>query len=133
MDDAQFIKQLLFGLRLRNSAESTEESYVKNLRHFFAFLGKDPLSAKPEDVQRFQVHLLDRGLAPRTINSMVAAPKFFYLEALHCDWPKDFLPWVRVKRKLPKVLTQEEILRIIQETNVFKMRVLFIAKFRLID
>jgi len=99
------------------------------LRHFFAFLGKDPLSAKPEDVQRFQVHLLDRGLAPRTINSMVAAPKFFYLEALRYDWPKDFMPWVRVKRKLPKILTQEVILRIIQETNVFKMLVLFMTAY----
>jgi integrase/recombinase XerD len=127
MDDAQLIEQLLFSLKLRSKAQTTQEAYVKHLKNFFAYLGKDPLSATHEDLQKYQVHLLERGLAPRTINQMVASPKFFYLETLRRDWPQGFLPWVKVKRRLPKILTHDEILRVIQETTVFKMRVLFLT------
>jgi integrase/recombinase XerD len=125
----ELIEKLIFSLKLRNAPRATLEAYTRNLRKFFDFLRKDPLTATQEDIQKFQVHLLERGLAPRTVNSAVAAPKYFYLETLERPWPKDFMPWVRVKRKLPKILTQEEIASLIKTTEDLKMRVIFMTAY----
>ena len=127
MDD--LFSQFLFSLKLRNSGKVTCETYVRNLKCFFDFIGGDPLTATPEDVQRFQVHLIERGLAPRTINTTISAAKFFYLETLNRGWPKDFMPWVRVRRKLPKILSQGEICDLIKATSVFKVRVIFMTMY----
>lgn len=125
----ELFDQLLFSLKLRNSSENTCQSYVRNLKYFFDFLGGDPLAATMQDLQRFQVHLLERGLAPRTINTTISAAKFFYLETLNRGWPKDFMPWVRIRRKLPSILSQDEICALIKATSVFKVRVIFMTMY----
>lgn len=121
--------QFIFSLKLHDRAVTTRESYVRYLRYFAEFIDKDLLLATQFDIQRYQVHLLERKLAPRTINGNLAAVKFFYLETLKRDWPRDFIPWVRVKRKLPKILVQEEICALIKATSVFKVRVIFMTMY----
>ena len=127
----ELIQQFVFSLKLHSRAKTTIESYVRYLGYFAEFVGKDLLLATPFDVQTFQVHLLERKLAPRTINGTIAAVKFFYIETLKRDWPSNFMPWVPVKRKLPKILTQEEICSLIKATSVFKTRVIFMTTYAL--
>jgi site-specific recombinase XerD len=123
------IQQFVFSLKLHGRSEMTRESYVRYLRYFAEFIGRDLTTASQLDVERYQVHLLDRKLAPRTINGIMAGVKFFYFETLKRDWPRDFIPWVRVKRKVPTILSQKEVGLLINATSVFKLRVIFMTMY----
>ena len=77
MDD--LLAQFIFKLKVHNRAESTRQQYLVHLKGFFEFLKvADPTEATVVDLQKFQVHLIDQKLDPRTINGKLAAVKFFY-------------------------------------------------------
>lgn len=115
----------LFSLKTRNLAESTQEAYWQDLLLFFDHCGKDPRTIVIEDIRQYQVHLVERKLAPRTINRRVAAVKNFYCLTLNRLWSKDAVPWLRQKRTLPAILSIDEVVRVINVTPNIKQRTLF--------
>jgi integrase/recombinase XerD len=115
----------LFGLKTRNLAASTQEAYWQDLLLFFDHYGRDPRTIVLEDIRQYQVHLVDRKLSPRTINRRVAAVKNFYCLSLNRPWSKDMVPWLRQKRRLPAILSIEEVVRTFNVTRNVKQRTLF--------
>ncbi len=126
MED-DLLNKFLFSLKEHARAELTCEQYICNLKLFFKFLGRDPLTATLDDIRRYQVHLVDRKLAPRTINGKIGAVKFFYTKTLRQQWPIGSVPWVKVKRKLPIVLSPEEVSAAIRNTPDLKQQTMLMA------
>lgn len=83
------------------------------MRRFAAYLGRSPESATTEDLRNFQLHLVDQGSSPVTLNAIITGLKFF------CDITLDRpdlmakMQPVRVPRTLPVVLSREEVARLI--------------------
>src|SRR4051812_45518460 len=113
----ELLDQFEFSLRVEGRAVLTRHQYIYSLKAFFNFLAKDPKEATIHDLQRYQVFLIDQKLNPRTVNGKLAAVKYFYLRTLAKDWPADCIPWIKVTRRLPNILSPEEVASIIQSTR----------------
>src|SRR5690349_3180003 len=64
-------------MSVRKFGEKTQNDYIRHVKTFSTFLGRSPVRATPEDLRRFQVHQSKEGAQPPTINSSVAALRFF--------------------------------------------------------
>ena len=102
-------ERMIEDMTVRGFNEKTRHDYVRNVRTFSAFLGRSPDTATAEDLRRFQLHQTETGMQPPSVNSAVSALRFFFTVTL--DRPD--LAWrltvVRQPRKLPAVLSTEEV------------------------
>jgi site-specific recombinase XerD len=81
---------------------------------FAAFIGRSPDTATAEDLRRFQLHQTQTGMLPPSINSAVAALRFFFTVTLDRPDLGRRLTVVREPRRLPAVLSDEEVTRLLQ-------------------
>ena len=83
------------------------------MRQLAAFLGRSPDTATVEDLRRFQLHLVDQGTSPITLNATITGLKFFFEVTLDRGELMAKMQPVRVPRTLPVVLSREEVARLI--------------------
>jgi integrase/recombinase XerD len=107
-------RRMIEDMTVRNFVEKTRNDYIRHVRTFTAFLGRSPDQAIPEDLRRFQLHQTQTGVRPPSINGSVAALRFFFTVTL--DRPKmaRHLTFVREPRKMPSVLSPEEVARLLE-------------------
>jgi hypothetical protein len=101
-------------IRVRGFSEKTRNDYIRNVRAFAAFIGRSPDTATAEDLRRFQHHQAQTGVRPPSINSAVAALRFFFTVTLDRPDLARRLTVVREPRRLPAVLSVEEITLLLQ-------------------
>lgn len=106
-------QRMIEDMSLRKFSEKARKDYIRHVRTFAAFLGRSPDSATPDDLRRFQLHQSQSGVQPPTINSSVAAPRFFF--NVTADRPElaRYLSVAPRARKLPVVLSEEEVARLL--------------------
>ena len=107
-------QRMLEDMAMRGLREETQRDYVRFVRSFAAFLRRSPDTATAEDVRRFQVHQAESGMQPPTINSSVSALRFFFTVTLDRPGLSRRLVLVRYPRKLPNVLSVEEVGRLLE-------------------
>ena len=83
------------------------------MRKLAAFLKASPNTATAEDLRRFQMHLVDEGASPITLNATIAGLKFFFDVTLDRGELMGRMQPVHVPRTLPVVLSREEVSRLI--------------------
>jgi integrase/recombinase XerD len=101
--------RMLDDMRMRKFAEHTQEGYIRAVRKLAAFLGRSPDTATTEELRRFQLHLVDAGTGPVTINATITGLKFFFDVTLGRPEVMAKMQHVRVPRKLPVILSPEEV------------------------
>jgi len=108
-------QRLLEELQRRNYAPDTTRGYILAVKQFAEYFGKSPDRLGPEQVRRFQLHLLnEKRLSAGTVKNRMSALRFFYRKALkRRDLTFDDLPFPRIPVKLPTVLSREEVTRLI--------------------
>lgn len=106
-------QRMLEDMRMRTMAEHTQAGYIRAVVKLAAFLGRSPDTATIEDLRRFQLHLVDAGTGPVTINATITGLKFFFGITLGQPDLMAKMPYVRVPRKLPVILSPEEVGRLI--------------------
>jgi integrase/recombinase XerD len=106
-------------LQRRNYSEATIRGYVLAIKQFADYFGKPPDRLGATHIQRFQWYLLqERKLAPDTVEIRMSALRFFFKKMLkRRDIHFDDLPFPKTPRKLPTVLSREEVRRMIDETT----------------
>jgi site-specific recombinase XerD len=85
-----------------------------------AFLGRSPDTATVEDLRRFQLHLVDEGTSPTTLNTTITGLKFFFDVTLDRAELMAKMRPVHVPRTLPVVLSRDEVARLIAATGNLK-------------
>jgi site-specific recombinase XerD len=107
---------MLEELQRRNYATETIRSYVLSIKQFAEHFGKSPEKMGAEEVRRFQLYLLkEKKLAPGTVEIRMSALRFLYKKTLkRRDLAYDDLIFPKTPRKLPLVLSQEEVKRLIE-------------------
>src|SRR6201997_1353329 len=107
-------QRMLEDMAMRGLREDTRRDYVRFVRSFAAFLKRPPDTATSEDIRRFQVHQAESGVQPQSINCSVSALRFFFTVTLdRPDLSRRFI-LVRYPRKLPTVLSVEEVGRLLE-------------------
>jgi len=105
---------MLDDMAMRGLREETQRDYIRFVRSFAAFLGRSPDTATAEDVRRFQVHQAETGVQPPTVNGSVSALRFLFTVTLDRPDLSRRLVLVRQPRKLPAVLSVEEVGRLLE-------------------
>ena len=113
-------QRMLEDMRLRKLAPKTQEAYVRAVKRFAQFLGNSPDTATVEDLRRFQLHLVDQGTSPITLNATITALKFFFDVTVDRRELVTKMHPVRVPHKLPVVLSREEVGRLIAASENLK-------------
>src|SRR4051794_15964474 len=106
--------RMIEDMRVRGFSEKTRNDYIRNVRAFAAFIGRSPDTATAEDLRRFQHHQAQTGVRPPSINSAVAALRFFFTVTLDRPDLARRLTVVREPRRLPAVLSVEEVTLLLQ-------------------
>ena len=102
-------RRMLDDMAMRGLREETQRDYIRFVRSFAAFLGRSPDTATAEDVRRFQIHQAETGVQPPTVNGSVSALRFLFTVTLDRPDLSRRLVLVRQPRKLPAVLSVEEV------------------------
>src|SRR5438270_6546815 len=107
---------MLEELQRRNYTADTIRGYIHAVREFAEYFGRSPDLMGAEEVREFQLHMIqDKRLALGTVALRMGALRFLYSKTLHRrDIDIDDLPLVRAPKKLPVVLSQEEVVRLIE-------------------
>jgi integrase/recombinase XerD len=115
-------QRLIDDMTLRGFGAKTQHDYIRIVSRFAAFLGRSPASATAEDIRRFQLEQRERGMAAPAMNSHVAGLRFFFTTTL--DRPDLSRKLIRISypRKLPTVLSPEEVARLLAATTCVKHR-----------
>ena len=71
-------QRMLEDMRIRKLEPRTQEAYVRAVRKLAAFLHRPPDTATVEDLRNFQLHLVDSGTSPITLNATLTGLRFFF-------------------------------------------------------
>jgi integrase/recombinase XerD len=106
--------RMIEDMTVRGFTEETHSNYIREVRAFAAFIRRPPDTATAEDLRRFQLHQRQSGMQPPSINSSVSALRFFFSVTLDRPDLARRLAVVRQPRRLPAVLSVEEIALLLQ-------------------
>jgi len=107
-------RRMIEDMTIRKFAPRTQEAYIRTVKNFSAFLGASPAKASFEDLRRYQLHLVSSGAAAPTINRTLTALRFLFMVTLRKPDVVMHLPFMRKPRKLPVVLSPEEVCRFLE-------------------
>jgi integrase/recombinase XerD len=115
-------QRMIEDMTVRGFSAKTQHDYLRVVTHFAAFLGRSPINATAEDVRRFQVEQREAGMPAPAMNSHVAALRFFFTTTV--DRPDLSRRLIRTPypRKLPTVLSPDEVARLLAATTCIKHR-----------
>jgi len=71
-------QRMLDDMRMRKLESKTQEAYIRAVRKLAAHLKRSPETATVEDLRNFQLHLVDTGTSPSTLNATLTGLKFFF-------------------------------------------------------
>jgi integrase/recombinase XerD len=113
-------QRMIDDMRMRKLCDKTQAGYIRAVRHLAGFLGRSPDTATVEDLRRFQLHLVDTGTSPITLNATITGLKFFFDVTLGHSELMAKMQAVRVPRTLPVVLNRDEVARLISAAPSLK-------------
>jgi len=102
-------QRMLEDMRLRKLAPHTQDGYIRSVRRLAAYLRRAPDTATIEELRNFQLHLVDQGTSPITLNATITGLKFFFDVTLDRAELMAKMKPVFVPRTLPVVLSREEV------------------------
>jgi integrase/recombinase XerD len=115
-------RRMIEDMTIRKFAPKTQHDYVQRVKEFAAFLGRSPDTAKTEDVRRFRLHLASSGAGTPKINATVSALRFLFKVTLdRADLAKP-LSFMHEPRKVPVVLSREEVARFLEAAPGIKYK-----------
>ena len=119
-------KMMLEELQRRNYSAITTRNYLRVVTEFAKYFGEPPDRLGLNELRTYQAYLLpERKLTPGTVVNQVAALRFFFVKTLKRYQFRDFLPYPQDRRRLPTVLSREEVSHLINAAgNLFRRTLL---------
>lgn len=116
-------QRMIEDMRMRKFSPKTQTGYIRAVRQLAGFLGASPDTATDEDLRRYQLHLVDQGTSPVSLNAAITGLRFFFEVTLGRAEVMAKMRPVRTPRKLPVVLSREEVARLIAAAENVKYQV----------
>jgi site-specific recombinase XerD len=113
-------------MQVRNLSPHTRRSYLQQVAQFARHFGKSPDLLGLDDIRAYQLHLtLDKNLSASSILVAVAAIRFLFKVTLKRDWNiDDAIPTCRKPKKLPVIMSPDEVNRFLVAVENLKHRVI---------
>ena len=110
---------------LRNLKPGTIRTYQNNVRDFLKFINKHPDELTCEDAKDFLLYLKNKGDKASTLNNKNGALVFFYKRVLGKLWDDNLVPRAINDYAIPRVLTRDEIEKLLDATPNLKYKAMF--------
>jgi integrase/recombinase XerD len=115
-------RRMIEDMTIRKFAAKTQHDYLQRVKNFAAYLGRSPDTASSEDVRRYQLHLTASGVGVPTVNQTISTLRFFFKITLGRPDLVERTAFVREPRKLPVVLSPEEVVRLLDAAPALKYK-----------
>ena len=106
-------RRMIEDMTIRTLGPKTQAGYIRGVKSFAAFLGHSPDRASVEDIRRYQLSLASSGLGIPSVNAAMTALRFFFKVTLRRGDVTDDIVFAREPRRLPVVLSPEEVARLL--------------------
>ncbi len=114
MNTQDFLKKLETELKIRGFSINTVKAYLFHNNKFLDFIKKNPEEISEDNIKEYLAHLIERPLSNRTVALARASITFFYNEILNQNFR---IKSPKIPKKLPVVLTKEEVKSLIENTK----------------
>lgn len=104
-------QRMIDDLRIRNRSPRTIKTYVSHVARFAMHFRRSPEFLGPEEIRAYQLHLIDRRVSYSLFNQAVCAIIFLYRVTLKAPFTVEWVAYARNPRKLPVVLSRDEVLK----------------------
>ncbi len=117
------LRQRMFeDMTMRKLSPMTQTAPIRAVKNFTRFVGRSPDTASAEDLRRYQLHLVEQGISSGSLNATITGLKFFFATTLERPEAMVKMSHVYEPRKLPLVLSLEEVTRLLQAAGGPKYR-----------
>lgn len=113
-------QRMIEDMRMRKLEQKTQDAYIRAVRKLTAFLKRSPDTATVEDLRNFQLHLVDAGTSPITLNATLTGLKFFFDITLGRGELMARMQPVKLPRTVPVVLSMQEAASLIAAARNIK-------------
>jgi len=121
----QLRQRMLEELQRRNYSADTARLYIRHVAKFAQHFHRSPDQLGAEHIRQYQLFLIqEKKLAWSSYNQIIAALRFFYTKTLKRAFLLQDIPFPRMGQKLPLILSQEEVARILTAPPHLKSRAL---------
>ena len=121
----RFRQMMLEELERRNYSEGTIRCYLRAVTDFARYFHRSPDQLRPEHVRQYQAYLFrERKLQATSVTQRLAALRFFFLKTLKKRWGMEETPYPKKVRRLPTILSQEEVARLVDSAPTPFYRIL---------
>jgi site-specific recombinase XerD len=119
---------MLEELERRNYSESTKRAYVQTIEDLARYFKRPPDQLEPAHIRQYQAYLFrDRKLSPNTVNQRTGALRFFFITVLRRSWSIADTPYPKRNFRLPKVLSQQQVAKLIESATTPFYRIILMA------
>jgi integrase/recombinase XerD len=124
----QLRTKMLEELQRRNYSHRTARTYVRIVRDFAEHFHQPPDKLGPEQIRQYQAHLFQtKKLTPATVSQYVSALRFLFIKTLRRHFLAEFIPFPKSRKRLPTVLSPEEVTRLIDSARNLYHRTLLMT------
>jgi site-specific recombinase XerD len=120
-------QRMIEDMRMRRLEPRTQEGYIRAVRKLTIFLKRSPDTATVEDLRNFQLHLVDTGTSPITLNATLTGLKFFFDITLGRGELMARMQPVKLPRTVPVVLSMKEAAALIAAARNIKHQAASVA------
>jgi integrase/recombinase XerD len=110
-------QRMIDDMALRKLSLQTQAAYLRAVKNFTRFLKRAPDTASAEDLRQYQLHLVEQGISSGNLNATITGLKFFFETTLEHPETMTKMSHVYEPRKLPVILSLEEVTRLLQSAG----------------
>lgn len=123
-------QRMLEDMGIRNLAENTQSAYLQQVAAYSRYFGRSPDQLGPEEIRTYQLYLMEvRALTPSSICVATGALRFLYKVTLKRTWAVEEIPMPKRPRKLPEILSPEEVMHFLNAITNHKHRAILMTAY----
>ena len=108
-------QRMIEDMQVRNLSARTIDCYVRQVALFARYFNRSPALLGLDEIRTYQLHLVhERKLSWSSFNQAVCALHFLYIKTLGKDWNIEYIPFAKRPKKLPLVLSQDEVRAVLE-------------------
>ena len=121
-------KRMKMDMELKGYSPKTIKSYIGHVSNFAKYYNKSPELLREKEIREYLHYCItEKKLSEGTVNYINAGLKFFYTKTLNRYWNMDKIFRIKEPRRLPAVLSPEEVKSIFDATENLKHRAILMT------
>ena len=121
------LERLQEDMELRGLSKETKKHYLDHAKRFLLWTGKPAEEMDEQNIRQFLKYLIERKLSVSSVNIHNSALRFLYAVTLNRNLNYRQIPRLKQIRRLPGILTKEELGRIFDTCTNLKHRAILMT------